>query len=327
MQELTRPRRGLKKFIRQPAEYDKRNGCFTLTERDRYILDLIYRYRAMELQHLVALTPGETKQISKRVQGLFHHGFVSRHTTGGRSRVDLDLSGSPPMIYQLDTAGWRELPEHHHGPLPWRKEQTRRSQYHLGHQVELTDFHTTLEVALRGRGDLPLLEWRQDHLLQDSFTFKVKGTTTRKRAGLKPDAYYAVDEAGTRRNFFLEIDMGTEEHSRLQSKFQTYYNYVRSSAYHSRYADRNPEDVRILIVAKTGSGMARRADEDRAKGRFERMLDTLTTIRGKGSLGQFWFAEMDAYQLSEPESILRPIWTSVSIANGTRHDSTRQLFA
>lgn len=331
-------RRRLPKYQADPVAHRARFGEFRLTERDVRILYLIHTYRYLWVDHIQALlggVPGEDLyQIPRRLQGLFHNAYVYRLVPMSRMRLE---KGSPKTVYTLDTKGAALLEGERQKlsqvlgvsipPITWRKAYTRRTEFFVEHQVEISTFHAALDVALRGREDLKLLEWRQDAELQASFRYRAADTGEILRAGVKPDAYFAVDERGQRRNFFLEIDRGTEEHRRIREKLQNYYNFLRSGVYQQRYEGRTPDDVRVLVVTTPGDTKTVTVGNPTPASRFERMINTLTTIRGKRSgLAQFWFSTLDSYTLGSPEKILGPIWKLVRLRDGVRHEERRTLF-
>ncbi len=330
-------KRRLPKYAADPEAYTARFGGFRLTERDLRILALVHDYRYLWVDHVQALlggVPGESLyQVPRRLQALFHHGYVARLVPLSRMRLE---KGSPKTVYTLDTAGAEVLEAEHARLLRegisipevhWRKSYTRRTEFFVDHQVAIATFHAVLEVALRGRGGLRLLEWRQDADLQASFRYRAADTGEVLRAGVKPDAYFAVEERGQRRNFFLEIDRGTEEHRRIREKLQAYYNYLRSGVYQERLAGKNPEDVRVLVVTTSEAARTSTGADSVPKSRLDRMIDTLTAIRGKRSgLAQFWFTTADAFGLAEPVQVLGPIWRLVRLRDGERMEERRRLF-
>lgn len=320
----------LTRYRRNPDGF----GSLVLTERDLEVLEVVHRYRYVEVDHIQALVSGSDRKLARRVQGLFHHGYLVRLLPLSKFRLE---KGSPKTVYTLDTKGANLLEKERErlakalgvavAPITWRKAHTRRTEFFVEHQVEIATFHATLEIALRGREDLSLLEWRQDSGLQASFRYRAADTGQVARAGVKPDAYFAVEERGQRRNFFLEIDRGTEEHRRLREKFQNYYNYLRSGIYQERFAGKRPEDIRVLVVTTPATVKTVTKDDPTPKSRFDRMIHTLTTIRGKRhGLAQFWFSTLDSYSLIAPQAILGPIWKLVRLRDGTRHEEWRELF-
>ncbi len=384
--ESKTPKRRLRRYVADPEAYAKRHGArtgrmgkaghtasFQFTDRDREILRTVLRYRFVTIDHIHALIPGNNRQISRRVQAMFHLGYLTRYLPTRRLRVGLYTPGSEKMIYGLDTVGWRELeseqqrageeafaalspgqqkrliakqssrylksapssPERARelalqATVPWwRKDHSRRAEWHIYHHLEISDFHAVLELAVTSRSELNLVDWRQSrNALRDTYRYQDRDSGESRTESLEPDAYFSVVADGERQNFFLELDRGTEEHGRLQAKFQAYQRYVRSTPYLDGYAATEPENVRVLFVTTPEKGRMKRAGEAEALTRLERMLDSLTRIRGKRSgLARFWFTTLDAYDLARPEGLLEPIWTLVRVRDGERLTERRQLFS
>ena len=313
----------LPKYRRDPEGF----GRFELTRRDTEILALIHDYRHVWVDHVQHLIPGNGRKLARRIQGLYHHGFIERLVPPSRMRMEF---GSPKSIYILDRKGAKVLEQERAAiaeeglavaPVKWRKGRPR-TEFFVEHELEISTFRATVQLAVQASGHLRLLEWRQGVELQHSFRYRHGDTGQILRAGIRPDAYFAVQENGQRRNFFAELDRGTEEHSRLREKFQTYYNYLRSTVYQERYHGKNPDDVRVLVVTTSASP---RASGSR-RTRLDRMTDSLTAIRGRFGVAQFWFTTLDAYSMADAVSVLKPIWRVVRIRDGVRADEFRSLF-
>ncbi len=160
---------GLRRFIPQPELFANPYGNFTLTARDNEILDLVQRYRYLEARHILAMIAGSDQQITRRLQGLFHNGYIRRYAARHRMRPDLD-PGAPLIAYGLELRGARVLaarppdlatadgrqPE----PVRWKKDYTRRTEWFLEHQLMISNFRCVLELALR-ETDVKLLNWTQ----------------------------------------------------------------------------------------------------------------------------------------------------------------------
>ena len=49
-----------------------------LTERDRDILRQVRRHRFLRSSHILALIGGSSQQVLRRLQRLYHHGYLDR---------------------------------------------------------------------------------------------------------------------------------------------------------------------------------------------------------------------------------------------------------
>jgi len=305
------PTTRLKKYKAQPQEYEGLYGKFTLTERDFEMLETVYAYRHITSDQLRAVISGSAQQISRRLQGLFHNGFLARYVPRRRMRGDLE-TGSPVMAYGLETKGYKALTEVREQDaadsgedaeeVAWKKAYSRRQEWFLEHAVMISNVHATLDLALRGRGEPKLVEWDQSRDVRGEVTvsFPRKGDRTYRIA---PDAHFAATEGTRLSNFFLEADRATEESRRIYSKFVSYWWYLQSEHYLENYE--NAQDVRVLFVTTT-----ERRLENLMKWLGE--LEKPNSPKGHGGFGWFWFTSEERFDLAQPESILEPIWQTVT---------------
>lgn len=323
MQTTDKPK-GLRKFIPNPQLYAERYGTLTLTARDIEIIDLVYRYRHLEVRHIQALlnpegSAGVDRQIAKRLQGLFHNRYLGRYVPRERMRMELG-TGSPRIVYGLETGGWRVLKERlkelrqdgEHEEIEavtWQKAHTRRMEGLLPHQVMISHFRCVLEVALRAVGDdLRLHEWDQSKKIGGQVTLRGG-----RSLSVKPDAYFAIQRGRGIRNFYVEFDRSSMERWRIAEKFEKYWWWLQSPAYQEVHYDH--KRVNVLFASTGAERMANMMDvlagkpypRKRKEERFEK-----PNKPPYGGRGWFLFALEDDYQLEEPASILEPIWRTVT---------------
>src|SRR6266567_7991259 len=73
-----------------------------LTERDREIIRLVYRHRFLRSAQIISLVGGSVQQVLRRLQLLYHHGFLERP----RSQLDYyHHGGSHHMVYGIGNKG------------------------------------------------------------------------------------------------------------------------------------------------------------------------------------------------------------------------------
>lgn len=293
--------RRLPKYKRAPDRF----GGFRLTERDRSILELVYSYRFVEARHVVALLGGSARQIAYRLQGLYHHDYVDRFVPRLKMRMEL---GSPKMAYALKAKGAEELRrtwserwnrEVRADEVGWRREHNRRQEWFLEHQVAISHFRAVLTLAMRQDAVL-MPTWVQGDEIRGSATVRYP-TGNDQVFRTAPDAYFTLMDTAER-NFFLELDRGTEESRRIRRKFESYWWYLQSSDYAERYP--NHRDVRVLVVTTT-------------ERRMQNMMSVLAEMGQPnrspfGGPGMFWFTTESAYSLEEPTSLVRPIWRTIT---------------
>ncbi len=180
---------------------------FALTERDRQILRLVHRHRFSRSSHVAAAIAGSCQQILRRLQLLYHHGYLER------PRAQLDYyhcGGSREIIYGLGDKGAREI-----GVPPGRWSEKNRSllRPQLEHWVLVAEITLAIESACRGQG----IRFLTNEALNPtnpthSIHWKVS-TPEGENLGVMPDRVFALDfgdrDPDKRVIACLEADRGT----------------------------------------------------------------------------------------------------------------------
>jgi hypothetical protein len=207
-----------------------------LTDRDREILKHIHRHRFLRSDHIVALTGGSRQRVLRRLQQLYHHGYLERP----RCQIDYYQSGSRRMAYGLGNRGaaWlkRELSLPYHR-LDWpRKYSVVR--YFLEHALMVSDFMVALEISCRQRRDIRLLT--EDDLPEaasigrNPFRWRVN-IPSGPAVTVIPDGVFGLEQAnGTRAWFVLEADRATMPVSRRSLERSSFRRKIL--AYHATWA-------------------------------------------------------------------------------------------
>ncbi len=195
-----------------------------LTGRDREIIRQVHRHRFLRSSHIVALIGGSSQQVLRRLQRLFHHGYLERP----RSQIDyFHRGGSQRMVYGVGVHGTRLLQQEEN--LSGRRDAGSADNRTIGrlfleHALLTSDVMVALELACRRNGrvrllyseEIPLPEStrRQHEPFHWSLTLG-----NRAKVGLIPDRVFGLEyldqPAGRNRAFyFLEADRGTMPVSR-----------------------------------------------------------------------------------------------------------------
>jgi hypothetical protein len=176
------------------------------------------------------------------------------------------------------------------------------------HTVSIAEFMVRLEVALRGRDDIRILERGEiledapkstrDRLVKLEASIRLRGVL-RKNAVI-PDAMFGLRFNEDEESYFmLEIDRGEMPVERYKNAQRTYFAKKMLTYYEANRQQRHVHDLglanfRVLTVTTTPE-------------RVERMLSALDAItEGRGS-NMFLFADQAAFMASNP---LELAWTS-----------------
>jgi len=169
----------------------------------------VARHRFLTSDHVTALLDASQKQVLRRLQVLFHHGYLTRP----RAQLTYYEAGSRPMVYGLGKLGAETLAASM--PLQsWPDAAADVKQLHLAHTLMVADITVGFEVACR---DSEGTIWRppesfltpHGQTLAEPFKWQVNvpGTGT---LGVIPDAVFGFDVNGSTPRFcILEADNGT----------------------------------------------------------------------------------------------------------------------
>lgn len=185
-----------------------------LTSRDHSILRLIHRHRFLRSHQIIALLGGSPQQLVRRLQLLFHHGYLERP----RAQLQyVERGGSQSIAYGLGNKGGallrRELGITMNSNS-WSEKNHAVGRVYLEHALLVSEVMVSLELACKKHGVRLLHE---DELKlpvkKQPFRWWVKIAGGMK-LGVIPDAVFALeypDQSGyiQRVYFFLEADRGT----------------------------------------------------------------------------------------------------------------------
>lgn len=194
-----------------------------LTPRDLDILRPFRRYRLLQSTHLVALAQGSSQTTLRRLQLLFHHGYLDRPPV----QLDWYTRGSEPLVYALGNRGAEVLAtkgELRRGAVRWDTKNRKLSRVFLHHTLAVSEVMVAFEVACRSYEGVRLIPpeevfrgapvpTRRLHL---PFRWQVEIRQSGKLhcLGVEPDRIFGLRFEGKPENqqqvyFFLEADRGT----------------------------------------------------------------------------------------------------------------------
>ena len=210
-----------------------------LTERDRMIVRCVFQHRFLRSWQIAALVGGSKQAVLRRLQLLYHHGYLERP----RAQIEyFQPGGLRTFVYGLGDRGAELLRSTGTTParaLEWSAKNCAVKRLFLEHALLVSDVMVALELACRQHGgmrflssdELPLPTATRSRL--EPFRWKVS-LNSNTRIGVVPDCVFGLEFAGqpadrNRAYFFLEADRGTMpitrnglHHSSFHRKLLTY---------------------------------------------------------------------------------------------------------
>lgn len=204
-----------------------------LTDRDRDIIRRVLQHRFLRSTHIVALIGGSPQQLLRRLQLLYHHGYLERP----RAQIDYyHRGGSRHIVYGVGSKGAAVLrQESNAAPQNSNTSLENRGigRMFLEHALLISDVIVGFELACRKSGDVHLLTGDQiplpDHLRNHQEPFRWRVTLpNRQKLGIVPDQVFALEFMGqpldrNRAFFFLEADRATMPVIRQNLKQTSFY--------------------------------------------------------------------------------------------------------
>ena len=178
-----------------------------LTERDRKIIRLIHRHRFLRSHQIFALIGGSAQNLSRRLQWLFHHGYLERP----RAQLQYyERHGSQNIVYGLGNKSGSLLQLN---PASWGEKNRAIGRMYLAHALLVSDVMVSLELACRLHGIRLLHEDELNLPVEAPLHWHVK-TRDGTKLGVIPDRVFALeyqDQIGNvqRIYYFLEADRAT----------------------------------------------------------------------------------------------------------------------
>jgi DNA-binding Lrp family transcriptional regulator len=262
-----------------------------LTKRDHEIIRLIHRHRFLRSHQIIALIGGSAQPLSRRLQRLFHHGYLERpraqlqyYERGGSQTIAYGLGNKSCSLLQLNLASWGE-------------KNRAIGRMYLAHALLVSDVMVSLELACRQRG-IRLLHEDELHLPVEAplhWRVKIRDGT---KLGVIPDRVFALeypDQIGQiqRAYYFLEADRGTMPV--VREKLAQTSIYRKLLAYEATWTNKVHQRhlgiprFRVLTVTTSGA-------------RVKSLLDACSRLqRGHGL---FLFADESVLQ----KDLLAAVW-------------------
>jgi hypothetical protein len=209
-------------LARRPRFERAKVAGMVLTPRDLVILRAVHRHRLLRSTHLIALLDRSRQGTLRRLQLLFHHGYLDRPA----AQLDWYAQGSEPLVYALGNRGAAVLAsesEIRRG-VRWDKKNRTLSRQFLRHTLAVAEVMVGFEVACRDREGVEFI--RPEEILAGApeatrhlrlpFRWQVEIREGGKlhRQGVEPDRVFGLRFEGEPDHsqyvyFFLEADRGS----------------------------------------------------------------------------------------------------------------------
>jgi len=271
---------------------------FLLTAGDLEIFKLIYEFRFLQMDHLVALTGRSAKRLDRRLLKLRRAGYLTT------------LRKLPhKYIYALARGAVCELVEQgsvDESVLADRLRAHELKDLFLKHEMLIVDLHVMLSLASR-TGDLRLIDWREGRSLYDSVS--VPDREGLVKLPIRPDAFFTLEDSrrpsgANRAHFFLEADRSTSSQARFTEKIRAYWHYLEQGLHAKKFKIKN---FRTLTVTLTHE-------------RAENLCALAASIVPERTRKYYLFTSLKNFSLDNVAPILETVYLSPrSIGTDVRH--------
>ena len=262
-----------------------------LTERDHQIIRIIHRHRFLRSHQIVALIGGSAQNLSRRLQWLFHHGYLERP----RAQLQYyECSGSQTIAYGLGNKSGSLLQLN---PAAWGEKNRGIGQIYFAHALLVSEVMVSLELACRQHGIRLLPEDELNLHVEAPLHWRVK-IRDGSKLGVIPDRVFALeyaDQHGSTQRiyYFLEADRGTMPVVREKLSQTSFYRKLLAyeATWSNKVHQRHLGIPRFRVVTVT-TGAAR----------VKSLLDACSRLqRGHGL---FLFADESVVQ----KDLLTAVW-------------------
>lgn len=192
-----------------------------ITIRDSEIIRQIFVHRFLRSSQIHSLLGGSRQQLLRRLQRLFHHGFLDRPG----AQIDYYRRGSQTMVYGVGNQGVKLLEEKFSIPrrkVDWTAKNRSTNRYFLEHTLAVADVMIAFELACRRHEQMELVNYTDEVL---HWTVQIRQRAATFTIGAVPDQVFGLrrkDKPNDIAWFFLEVDRATmpvERHNLKQTSF------------------------------------------------------------------------------------------------------------
>lgn len=180
-----------------------------LTPRDQEMVQHVFWHRFLRSTHITALVRGSRQHVLRRLQRLYHHGYLDRP----RCQIERYAAGSKAMVYGVGARGVKLLEDRLGIPrrkVDWTARNRSVGRYFLDHVLAVADIMVKLELACRGDGPVQLISAQQTHEPPVHWQVTIHHRGATHTFGVCPDAVFGLRTSGQPDAWlFLEADRAT----------------------------------------------------------------------------------------------------------------------
>lgn len=229
----------------------KEIASLQLTTRDSEIVRNVFAHRFLRSNQIHALIGGSKQQLLRRLQLLYHHGYLDRP----HAQIQYYRRGSEAIVYGVGNRGIALLEQKFGVPrrkVDWTAKNRSSTRMFLEHTLAVADIMIAFERACRDNGTVKLVEYGNDLL---HWNVEVRHRDTRCKVGVVPDRVFGLKRHAMPNDtswYFLELDRATMPIERPTLKQTSFMRKLL--AYQATWQQKLLKDFprfRILTVTTT----------------------------------------------------------------------------
>ena len=236
----------------------KKAPAIRITDRDIALVGAALKYRFLEVRHVVALFPDDSRQgIYRRLKLLYHHKYLDR--------IPLrDGVASERYAYAMAEKGARLLAETQgigREEIPWQRHLNRMTRGNILHYLLVVDLWVALEAAVGRSRQITGVETYPGYALKKPLSAVFRDEDGRRyRKSIVPDLVVELRSGRSRKHlFFLEVDRSTMTTHRFGEKVEVYLEFHRSGVLKERFGVRGFVVLTTVGSEKRMTSLARKA--------------------------------------------------------------------
>jgi len=291
---------------RHPRYQRTQEVSFRLQDRDIEIIRAVHQYRFLNSAHIKALIPGSDQRIIRRLNTLFHAGYLDRPKSQRQIRNEkmvyaLGNKGADLLAGQLDL----ELPA-----TDWTSKNRELGMAYLEHTLMIANFIIMIKLACAEFDGLTFIEpetiinhrpqYAKENEPETGWRVEVQGEKGKYSMGIVPDYVFGIYDEGAGRTFyyFLEADRSTMpikrkdfRKSSFYKKLVGYYETFQQGYFPTFWGFKAPRILTLTV----------------SKARLSSMIEANQALTDRGSK-MFLFAQEDLFNLGDPAQVFNRHW-------------------